>query len=97
MGPHHLLSQVDPLNDAAVKPKHIIEHPARAGRQHQGIDAVVGNVFFEKLNAFFAAQYRAGLNGQAFFLGYIAKLFDIQGLSNPTAFADIHTIFFIHG
>jgi hypothetical protein len=96
MRPDDLLSKVDPIHNAAVKPKNIIQHPAGAGCNHQRVDPP-GNLGFQEFNALLAAKYRTGFDRQPLLLGHIAEFFDIDCLSDPTSFADIYTIFFIHG
>lgn len=47
VGPHDLLAQIDAVDDAAVKAEDIEIHPAGAGGDHQGVDALFADVFFE--------------------------------------------------
>jgi hypothetical protein len=49
------------------------------------------------LDARLAAQGRAGFDGVSFLPGDFAELLDVEGLADAAAFADIHTILFIHG
>ena len=74
MRPHHLLTQAHAVDDTSVKAKHIIEHPARAGTDHQGVDPI-GDVLLEQLDAFGAAENRMGFDGQPFLFGHFAQVF----------------------
>ena len=67
MRPDHLLSQIYPIHNAAVKTENIKIHPAGTGCDNQGIDAFFANVFFKHRNAFLAAQKRMGLGRFASF------------------------------
>jgi hypothetical protein len=97
MRPDNLLPQINAVHNAPVKPECIIQHPPGAGGQHQRVDPLVRNIFFEEFNPLSAAKDRAGFHGKTFFFGDFAELADIDGLSDPATFANIYTIFLIHG
>jgi hypothetical protein len=97
MRPDNLLSQIDPVHDATVKPECIIQNSPGTGAQHKRVDLLIGNVFFEELDPLLAAKNRAGFHGKTFFFGDLADLFDIESLCDPATFANIYTIFLIHG
>ena len=96
VGPHDLLAQIDAVDDAAVKAKDIEIHPARAGRDHQGVDALIGDVLLEQRDPFLTAQARVGLDRQPLFFRNALQGLDVQGFPNATTFADVNTILLVH-